>query len=81
MHQPSLGRIVLVPMDPVENNGAHVAPAVITRVWSDNSVNLRVLADSYAIEWRTSVTYAPDLDAIPADDPTRLNRWTWPPRV
>jgi hypothetical protein len=78
---PSLGRIVHVPMDPTMNNGADVAAAVITRVWSPTTVNLRVLADGESLLWRTSSTYADDLDAIDADDPTRLNRWTWPPRV
>ncbi len=79
--QPGVGRIVHVSMDPTMNNGADMAPAIITRVWSDTTVNLRVLADSENLLWRTSSTYADDLDAIPADDPTRLNRWTWPPRV
>lgn len=81
MQQPSVGRIVLVPMPPEMNNGADVAPAIITRVWSDSTVNLRVLADSENVLWRTSSTYAPDLDAIPADDPGRMSRWSWPPRV
>ena len=33
--KPALGAVVIVPMDPVENNGADQAPAVITGVWSD----------------------------------------------
>lgn len=74
--KPSVGRIVHVPADPAENNGADVAPAVITRVWSDTCVNVRVLLDSDAIEWRTSVVYTDSFD----DDANR-HRWTWPPRV
>jgi hypothetical protein len=81
MSTPSVGRVVHVLMDPKANNGADIAPAIITRVWSDSTINCRVLADGESMLWRTSSTYAPDLDAIPADDPTRLNRWTWPPRV
>lgn len=78
---PSVGRIVHVLMDPTMNNGADVAPAIITRVWSDTTVNLRVLADGDSTLWRTSSIYTPDLGTVPADDPTRLNRWAWPPRV
>ena len=82
MPKPTLGRIVHVLMDPAMNNGADIAPAIITRVWSDTTVNLRVLTDSQNPPlWRTSSIYADDLDTIPADDPTRLNRWAWPPRV
>jgi hypothetical protein len=81
MPAPSLGRIVLVPIQPEMNNGATVAPAIITRVWSDTTVNLRVLADGESLLWRTSSTYVEDLDTLDAGDPTRINRWTWPPRV
>lgn len=63
---PSLGRTVLVTMDPAANNGADVAPAVITRVWSDTCVNLRVLADSTVVEWKTSVTLWETRDALHA---------------
>jgi len=45
VQKPSVGRIVHVTVDPSRNNGADVAPAVITRVWGDNCVNLRVLYD------------------------------------
>lgn len=54
MPTPSVGRIVLVPIEPEMNNGATVAPAIITRVWSDTTVNLRVLTDSQNPPlWRT----------------------------
>lgn len=73
---PSLGRIVLVPAAPVTNNGAAVAPAVITRVWSDTTVNVRVLLDStQSPEWRTSVGFVEDVDNLTG------HTWTWPPRV
>ncbi|MFI6279663.1 hypothetical protein [Streptomyces sp. NPDC050988] len=71
---PDVGDVVLVPMDPVLNNGAAVAPALVTRVWNPTTVNVRILADSEAIEWRTSVVYRDSLDdvAVPAAV------WTWP---
>ncbi|MER6533004.1 hypothetical protein ABT215_04115 [Streptomyces sp900105755] len=76
MPTPSIGRVVLVPADPAVNNGANVAPAIITRVWNDEVVNVRVLLDSDAVQWRTSVKYVENFDGI---EHTHL--WTWPPRV
>lgn len=58
---PHLGDVVLVFADPHYNNGADVAPAVVTRVWSDACVNVRALHDGPAIppgprmDWLTSV--------------------------
>jgi hypothetical protein len=78
---PSLGRIVLVPTDPRTTNGADTAPAVITRVWPDNKINAQVLADQAGTTWRTSLQYVDDLSTVPEDDPARLYRWSWPPRV
>ncbi|GAB3156261.1 hypothetical protein GCM10027258_62420 [Amycolatopsis stemonae] len=77
---PSLGRLVLVPMAPVRNNGSHLAPAVIVRVFNETTVNVRVLADSSeSPEWRTSCVL---VDEPPAEwDPNRQNVWAWPPRV
>jgi hypothetical protein len=46
--QPAVGRIVLVFADPRWNNGADVAPAVITRAWPEDTpptVDVRVLYD------------------------------------
>lgn len=59
---PSVGRIVHVTVDPKVNNGSDIAPAIITRVWSDTCVNLRVLYDGPAVppegthrqDWLTS---------------------------
>lgn len=75
--KPSVGRIVHVPVDPATSNGATVAPAVITRVWSDSTVNVRVLHDGESITWRTSVVYREDL----ADVQGAAAVWTWPERV
>jgi hypothetical protein len=48
------------------NNGADVAPAIITRVWSDYSVNVRVFADASDVPWQTSVSLYPDRAAADA---------------
>lgn len=57
---PSIGRIVIVPATALlptdENNGGTEAPAVITRVWSDTMVNVRVLLDGHETPWKTSIT-------------------------
>jgi hypothetical protein len=74
---PTVGRIVLVPMDPAMNNGSDVAPAVITRVWDDGSVNVHVLPDGNVTEWRTSLVQVDDL----ADRGDSQHVWMWPPRV
>jgi hypothetical protein len=76
--KPSIGRIVLVPMDPAKNNGADVAPAVITRVWSDTTVNVHVLPDGNVTEWRTSVVFRKSFEDR---EPGYVHCWTWPPRV
>lgn len=80
---PTVGRIVLVPMDPRTNNGCDHAAAIITQAWSATTVNLRVIGDGQPsdADWRTSVTYANSLADLPRDDPNQLHRWTWPPRV
>lgn len=76
--KPSIGRIVLVPMKTDHNNGAPVAPAVVTRVWSDTMVNVRVLADSGETPaWRTSCTFAKSLDDATGNQAV----WTWPQKV
>ncbi|MDQ0933812.1 hypothetical protein [Streptomyces turgidiscabies] len=74
---PAVGDVVLVPADPAENNGAAEAPAVVTRVWSATTVNVRVLLDSEAVIWRTSVLYRENLDALEGVPAV----WTWPVRV
>jgi hypothetical protein len=66
--KPSIGRIVHVLVDPKTNNGSDVAPAIITRVWSDECVNLRVIRDNYpgAEEWLTSWSLHESRDEIEA---------------
>lgn len=89
MQTPSLGRVVLVPADPTNNNGADEAAAIVTRVWNEKAdgwlVNLRVLADGDGVPvWRTSVTLCETKDAALAVSSTHIGAtgvaW-WPPRV
>jgi len=75
MQKPSIGRIVIVPANPDLNNGATEAPAVITRVWSDELINVKVLGDNDGVEWRTSVK----LHEEKPEDGGHV-AW-WPPRV
>jgi len=75
--KPSLGRIVLVPMNPSENNGSDVAPAVITRVWSDTMINVKILTDATSNQWRTSLTLCAERPA----EMHGLHLAWWPERV
>lgn len=79
---PSLGRIVLVGAEPMLNNGSDVAPAVITRVWNDTCVNVRVLLDGHTQpEWRTSVYLFADKDTADAHPAVPVMKAYWPPRA
>lgn len=85
MHQkPSLGGIVLVNAAAlgIDNNGGDQAPAVITRVWSDTLVNLRILADSGETPWKTSVLlFQTPEEYAEARDAGKTYGCYWPPRV
>ncbi len=80
--KPSLGRIVLVPASALPgyaNNGGAHAPAVITRVWADDLVNVRVLLDGNDTAWLTSVRLHESEAALrDAGQPVGC---FWPPRV
>lgn len=75
--KPSIGHIVIVPADSNFNNGATEAPAIVTRVWSDEMINVKVLGDNggTAADWRTSVKLHDEKPETPKHD-----AW-WPPRV
>lgn len=85
MQKPSVGQIVIVPIAalPAEsNNGGDVAPAVITRVWNDHMVNVRVLLDGNDVPWKTSITlYDTSEDYAAAVEEGRPFGCYWPPRI
>lgn len=86
--KPFVGRIVLVTVDPRQNNGSDVAPAVITRVWAgDDLINAKVLLDGDANLWMTNI---PLFKERPEPDDERVQNYYfdtgkmrvafWPPR-
>lgn len=68
--KPSIGRIVIYHCDESKkqmNNNDIDAPAIITAVWSEQCVNLKVLLDGPEILWMTSVMMG-----------IGDNEWSWP---
>ena len=81
--KPSPGRIVIVAgIEATTNNGATEAPGIITRVWSDDLVNVRIFTDAdNMIQSRTSVPlYATDKEYGKVAGEKPLGCY-WPPRV
>ena len=84
--KPSKGRIVLYtfPLGTEHNMSAaagqeRTVPAVITNVWSEDCVNLRVFTDGWQpIPSVTSVTRRDTMSEANAD---LAGYWEWPPRV
>lgn len=72
--KPTIGRIVLFGLKSYTIEGEDgkylQAPAIITKVHTDELVNLTVFLDS-GLEYKTSVPFG---DGEP-------NTWIWPPRV
>ncbi len=77
MNKPSIGRTVHYTFRSKEdaekhNNTTKVAAAVITAVWSDTCVNLKVLTDGPTDIWETSVNQSEAGEA---------HSWNWPAKV
>lgn len=73
MQTANVGDVVHVVVDPRQNNGSDVAPAMVTRVWNDELVNVRVLLDGPDVLWLTSVKL---FDERPAEDDETVGRDT-----
>lgn len=69
--KPTIGRIVIFNVNENQreklNNYQPTAPAIITAVWGDECVNLKVLLDGESTIWVTSATLG-----------TGENQWNWP---
>lgn len=85
--RPSVGRIVLFHESDGDigqfasgTNGTRIHPAVITRVWSDEMVNLHVMFDASPSEPRNSVHRIPE-DQFTEGEDYIDGGWRWPPRV
>lgn len=88
LHQtPSLGRVVLVSVDPAINNGSDVAPGTIVRVWNDRQINVKVHLDEHSDKWMPSVMLfdtkptEEDLLGIPKTLSGHDYYAYWPPKV
>lgn len=62
------------------SNGTRIHPAMITRVWSDNCVNLQVFFDAGAPQQRTSMSLLPD-EVFAEEMHCTNSGWRWPPHV
>lgn len=61
-------------------NGTRWHPAIITRVWTDDCVNLIIFFDATSPQVRTSMNRLPD--EVFADGMHCTNSgWRWPPKV
>lgn len=82
--KPSVGRIVHLIGPHANSNGADVAPAIITRVWSGTCVNVTVFPDCGTPHSVTSVRLVEDeatASDINAQAEHPQNLAFWPPRV
>lgn len=79
----ALCRMLIVVGPVATSNGADHAPAIITRVWSPDMVNVMVFPDAITPRPATSVTvYADEAAAREAIASNRYaNAAYWPPRV
>jgi len=72
--KPSLGRIVLFRAHHANGKSEH--PAIITRVWSNECVNLTVFPDT-----QLPISYTSVLQNESLTEGWQSCAWRWPPRV
>lgn len=81
---PSICRMVIARVNPADNNGSDLAPAIITRVWDKfngvDSVNLTVFYDAGEPQSHGSVSLYPTLADCPEWQPNACLTAFWPPR-
>lgn len=77
---PTIGRIVIARVDPLQNNGATEAPAIITRVWGPGMVNLRVFVDTAAMPLSQTSAKLFESQEDAEKDGATLACW-WPARA
>jgi hypothetical protein len=71
----SVGRIVIV-RTPSQFNSSYLHPGIITRVWGDAMVNVKVFPDCGAPYDETSVNlYATQEEGEASGSPTRFAHW------
>lgn len=73
---PTVGRVVIFMQSERElpTNGTREHPAIITRVWTDDCINLKVFFDAGET---ANVTSVQRRGVAPEDEMS----WDWPPRV
>ena len=75
--KPSIGRIVHFVVDPEKN---HVA-AIITAVWSDTCVNLRLFLDGSNTSHPEIYGWAEWVTSRSLDENCGVGTWHWPEKV
>lgn len=74
-NRPTIGRIVHVVGPSAASNGADAAPAVITRVWSDRTVNVTLFPDAAVPAVASSVPLFEDEEDARAMLPSYAAFW------
>ncbi len=73
MAKPTVGRIVHYYPTDHEVDSLQPCAAIVTRVWSDRTVDL------FALDLGTKIPFAVVTSATQSDTP-EAERWMWPPR-
>jgi hypothetical protein len=77
--KPSIGRIVIFQLP--DRSSIDVCPAIITRVWSDTCVNLRLLPDCDLTGPVSAMPQGNTPTSVLFSEGGGGRTWHWPPRV